>query len=188
MGARPRCRGIGAPAAHSHHSGARRNPGPAPYSMRGRSDTGPRAGSEAAGRRRSGLPVIPTRSGGISWRAPSASAGGQPQVRAIPAGEPPLRGGTDRDSESPRPGSNRRSGLFVERHPPAPALAARGRNQLRPGNVSSATPDLSSSPFPIETISSYCAFVARASGKLRPASCASPSAMPESFAACDDEK
>jgi len=58
----------------------------------------------------------------------------------------------------------------------------------RPGNVSSAMPDLSSSPRPSLTMRSYCAFVAAASGKSRPAFSPSASAMPLSFAACAAEK
>ena len=201
MGARPRRRGIGAPAAHSRHSGARRNPGPAP-DMRAVPPT-----------------VIPARSGGISGRAPSSG-------RGRPSGGLRLRKDTQSNElalalrvalvkQLPRAehrslvpalvlgqvtGRSDRRIAPIGLDPPlerrlTPALRVRlisprahRLNQLRPGNVSSATPDLSSSPFPIETISSYCAFVARASGKLRPASCASPSAIPESFAACDDEK
>src|SRR5947208_15480060 len=55
-------------------------------------------------------------------------------------------------------------------------------------NVSSATPDLSSSPKPSAIMRSYCSLVARASGRSRPRLRASSSAMPLSFAACAAEK
>src|SRR5438552_16529411 len=56
-----------------------------------------------------------------------------------------------------------------------------------PLNVSSAMPDLSSSPKPSLTMRSYCFFVAAASGRLRPFSLARLKAMPESLAACAPE-
>ncbi len=57
-----------------------------------------------------------------------------------------------------------------------------------PGKVSSATPDLSSSPFPSSIIRSNCFFVALANGRLRPAWSANDNAIPESLEACADEK
>src|SRR5882762_6973393 len=58
----------------------------------------------------------------------------------------------------------------------------------RPLNVSSAMPDLSSSPRPSLTIRSYCFLVVAASGRFRPFSLARFKAIPESFAACALEK
>src|SRR5437870_5249673 len=55
-------------------------------------------------------------------------------------------------------------------------------------NVSSAIPDLSSSPKPSAIIRSYCSLVARANGKSRPRLRARSSAMPLSLAACAAEK
>src|SRR5437870_9169634 len=54
--------------------------------------------------------------------------------------------------------------------------------------VSSAIPDLSSSPKPSAIMRSYCSLVARANGSSRPRLRASSSAMPLSFAACAAEK
>src|SRR6266403_3832696 len=58
----------------------------------------------------------------------------------------------------------------------------------RPLNVSSAMPDLSSSPKPSAIMRSYCSLVARASGRSRPRLRASSSAIPLSLAACAAEK
>ncbi len=66
--------------------------------------------------------------------------------------------------------------------------AAFWREADRSLKVSSAIPDLSSSPRPSATIRSYCSLVARASGKSRPRLRPSSSAMPLSFAACAAEK
>src|SRR5438270_1396841 len=55
-------------------------------------------------------------------------------------------------------------------------------------NVSSAIPDLSSSPKPSAIMRSYCSLVARASGNSRPSCRASSTAMPLSLAACAAEK
>ena len=54
--------------------------------------------------------------------------------------------------------------------------------------VSSAIPDLSSSPRPSEIMASYCCLVARASGSSSPRSRARSSAIPLSLAACAAEK
>src|SRR5437764_3247159 len=54
--------------------------------------------------------------------------------------------------------------------------------------VSSAIPDLSSSPKPSVIMRSYCSLVARASGKSRPRLRASSTAIPLSLAACAAEK
>src|SRR3981081_3218443 len=53
--------------------------------------------------------------------------------------------------------------------------------------VSSAIPDLSSSPKPSAIMRSYCSLVAPASGRSRPSWRASSNAMPLSFAACAEE-
>src|SRR5665213_3628279 len=58
----------------------------------------------------------------------------------------------------------------------------------RPLKVSSATPDLSSSPNPSAIILSNCFFEAVATGKFSPCSLARRRAMPESLAACAAEK
>ena len=58
----------------------------------------------------------------------------------------------------------------------------------RPGNVSSAMPDLSSSPLPISTRRRYWWNVTVASGGVNPAVSASLRAIPQSFAACAAEK
>src|SRR5438445_932515 len=58
----------------------------------------------------------------------------------------------------------------------------------RPLNVSSAMPDLSSSPKPSFTIFAYCLNVASASGRSSFFSRARLKAIPESFAACAAEK
>src|SRR5258706_8896524 len=58
----------------------------------------------------------------------------------------------------------------------------------RPLKVSSAMPDLSSSPRPSLTMRSYCFLVEAASGRFKPFSLARFKAMPESFAACALEK
>src|ERR1035437_5884589 len=59
---------------------------------------------------------------------------------------------------------------------------------LLPLKVSSAMPDLSSSPSPSATIRSYCFFVAAVRGSFRPRRLPSFSAMPESLAAWAAEK
>ncbi len=58
----------------------------------------------------------------------------------------------------------------------------------RPGNVSSAMPDLSRSPNPSVTMRSNCFLVASVRGRLKPFSWARESAMPLSFAAWAPEK
>src|SRR5690242_15936844 len=54
--------------------------------------------------------------------------------------------------------------------------------------VSSATPDLSSSPKPAAIIRTYCFLAAAETGRFKPCSLASLSAMPESLAAWAAEK
>ena len=73
-----------------------------------------------------------------------------------------------------------------ERHSPAILTASSHHILLR--KVNSAIPDLSRCPLPMDTILSYCCFVAVARGRFRDTSFTNASAMPESLAACSAEK
>src|ERR1043166_4439980 len=72
---------------------------------------------------------------------------------------------------------------------PHPLIYTRSPECLcRSLKVSSAIPDLSSSPSPSAIMRSYCSFVACASGRSSPRLRASSNAIPLSFAACAAEK
>src|ERR1044072_2698957 len=82
-----------------------------------------------------------------------------------------------------------RTTQWIAMHSPHDAIYTRLPECLcRSLKVSSAIPDLSSSPSPSAIIRSYCSLVARARGRSNPRLRASSRAIPLSLAACAAEK